>query len=153
MHKVYINNGIYKILFQLPIIVFSTLVSAVINFLLKKLSLTGEQILEIKKEKDFDRAKKKSKELIKCISIKLTIFFSISFIFMLFFWYFISCFCGVYINTQSILIKDTLISFCLSMIYPFGLSLFPGFFRFPALRAEKKDKEFMYKMSCIIAYI
>ena len=153
MHKIYINNGIYKILFQIPIMVYSTLVSAIINFLLKKLSLTGEQILELKQEKDFSKAKKKSKELIKCIYIKLSIFFSMSFIFMLFFWYFISCFCGVYINTQSILITNTLISFGLSMIYPFVLSLFPGFFRFPALRAEKKDKEILYKIGCIIAYI
>ena len=153
IHKVYIDNGIYKILFQLPIMIYSTLVSAVINFLLKKLSLTGQQILELKQEKDFAKAKKKSKELYKCISIKLAIFFSMSFIFMLFFWYFISCFCGVYINTQRILIIDTLISFCLSMIYPFGLSLFPGFFRVPALRAEKRDKEVMYKIGCIIAYI
>ena len=153
MHKIYINNGIYKILFQIPIMIYSTLVSAVINFLLKKLSLTGEQILELKQEKDFLKAKKKSKELIKCIYIKLSIFFNMSFIFMLFFWYFISCFCGVYINTQSILITDTLISFGLSMIYPFALSLFPGFFRVPALRAEKKDKEIIYKIGCIIAYI
>jgi hypothetical protein len=109
--------------------------------------------LEVKQEKDFSKAKKKSKELIKCIYIKLSIFFSMSFIFMLFFWFFISCFCGVYINTQSILITNTLISFGLSMIYPFGLSLIPGFFRIPALKAEKEDKEIIYKIGCIIAYI
>ena len=72
---------------------------------------------------------------------------------MLFFWYFIACFCGVYVNTQILLIKDTLISFGLSMLYPFGLDLIPGFFRIPALRAAKKDKNFIYKMSLIIALI
>jgi hypothetical protein len=153
MHKIYINNGIYKILFQIPIMIYSTLVSAVINFLLKKLSLTGEQILELKKEKDFSKAKKKSKELIKCIYIKLSIFFSMSFIFMLFFWYFISCFCGVYVNTQIIFIKNTFISFGLSMIYPFGLNLMPGLFRIPALRDEKKDRNCLYKISEYIAII
>ena len=72
---------------------------------------------------------------------------------MLFFWYFISCFCAVYKNTQMILIEDTLVSFALSMIYPFGLNLLPGMFRIPALRAVKKDKKCFYKISMILALI
>ena len=72
---------------------------------------------------------------------------------MAFFWYFISCFCAVYKNTQTILIKDTLISFALSMSYPFGLNLLPGMFRIPALRATNKDKKCLYKVSGLIALI
>ena len=72
---------------------------------------------------------------------------------MLFFAYFISCFCAVYKNTQIILIKNTLLSFTLSMIYPFGLNLLPGLFRIPALKASNKDKKCLYKISKIIAII
>ena len=72
---------------------------------------------------------------------------------MIFFWYFIVCFCAVYKNTQMILIKDTLISFAISMAYPFGLNLLPGMFRIPSLRAKKKDKKCLYKTSSIIALI
>ena len=72
---------------------------------------------------------------------------------MIFFWYFIVCFCAVYKNTQMILIKDTLISFALTMVYPFGLNLLPGMFRIPALRAQKKDKKCLYNVSSIIALI
>ena len=85
--------------------------------------------------------------------MKLIIFFVISFLLMLFFWYFISCFCAVYKNTQVILIKDTLISFLLSMLYPFGLNLLPGMFRIPALRAINKDKKYLYQCSKIVALI
>ena len=74
-------------------------------------------------------------------------------IIMIFFWYFISCFCAVYKNTQEILIKDTLISFALSMIYPFGLNLLPGMFRIPALRSITKDKKCFYKISGLVALI
>ena len=73
--------------------------------------------------------------------------------FSFFFWYFISCFCAVYKNTQNILIKNTLISFGLSMVYPFGLNLLPGIFRIPALRAPKKDKKCLYKISNLVAMI
>ena len=64
--------------------------------------------------------------------------------------YYIICFCGVYINTQIHLIKDTIISFGLSLIYPFGIYLIPGIFRIPALKAKKRDKIYMYKFSQII---
>ena len=72
---------------------------------------------------------------------------------MIFFWYFISSFCAVYVNTQKILINDTLISFGLSMLYPFGLNLLPGIFRIPALKAPKKDKNYLYKISQLVAII
>ena len=39
------------------------------------------------------------------------------------------------------------------MFYPFGLNLFPGMFRIPALRAKNKDKKCIYKISGIIALI
>ena len=72
---------------------------------------------------------------------------------MLFFWYFISCFCAVYYNTQIILIKSTFLSFGLSMIYPIGINLIPGIFRIPELRAEKKDKKCLYSFSQYVALI
>ena len=72
---------------------------------------------------------------------------------MLFFWYFISCFCAVYKNTQKILILDTIISFILSMIYPFALNLLPGLFRIPALKAKQKNKKYLYILSGYVALI
>ena len=153
MNKINEDKGEYDILFQIPQILYSTFISAVINMILKRLSLSEKQIISIKLEKDFLIAQKKSKEINKCIKLKLSIFFILSFILMVFFWYFIVCFCAVYKNTQMILIKDTLISFALSMIYPFGLNLLPGMFRIPALRAPKKDKKCLYNISIIIALI
>ena len=69
------------------------------------------------------------------------------------FWYYISCFCAVYKNSQIHLIKDTLISFGFSMLYPFALCILPGIFRIPALRADKSDKECLYKFSKILQLI
>jgi len=57
-------------------------------------------------EEDIIKARKRSKEVWSCIKIRLPIFFVLSYLFMLFFWYFISCFCSVYKNTQKILIYD-----------------------------------------------
>ena len=153
MHKIYIDNGAYNIIYQIPQILYSTLVSSLTNMILKQLSLSQKNILQIKQEKDKQIAMKKSKRIKHCIQIKFVIFFILSFLLLLFFWYFISCCCGAYKNTQIILIKDTLISFGLSMLYPFGLNLLPGILRIPSLRAKKKDKKCLYQTSGIIALI
>ena len=153
MHKIYKDSGIYNILYQIPQILYSSLVSSFINMLLKSLSLSEKDILKIKHEQSFKSTVTKSKKIEKCIRIKFIIFFIISLLLMIFFWYFISCFCAVYNNTQIILLKDTLISFGLSMTYPLAINLLPGMFRIPALRAKKKDKKCLYSFSKILSLI
>ena len=153
MNKINEDHGKYDFLYQIPQMFYSTLISACINILLKLLSLSEKQILDIKLKKSYTKAKKAYKSTMKCLKIKLTIFFVLSFLLMMFFWYFISCFCAVYKNTQKILIIDTMISFILSMIYPFGLNLFPGLFRIPALRSKDKNKKYIYIISGYIALI
>jgi len=153
MHKINEDKGAFNIIFQIPQILYSTVISAVINLILKRLSLSDSQILSIKQEKNLRNAKILGDKILVCLKIKFIIFFIISFLFSLFFWYFIAGFCAVYKNTQNILIKNTLISFGLSMVYPLGLNLLPGFFRIPALRAPKKDKNCLYKLSLLVAMI
>ena len=146
MHKIYKDIGSYNFIYQLPQMLYSVLISSLLNLIIRELSLTEKKILNLKnKYKDI---KNKKKELIKCLFYKFITFFIACFCLLLFFWYYISCFCAVYINTQTHLIKDTIISFCLSMIFPFGIYLLPGLFRIPALRDPKK--EFMYNFSKII---
>ena len=153
MHKIYTDNGKFDIIYQIPQILYSSIVSAIINMILKQLSLSEKNILSLKQVKDIKRIIYYSKRIKKCLKIKFTIFFILGFIFLFFFWYFLSCFCAVYNNTQIILIKDTLISFGLSMLYPFGLNLLPGLFRIPALKARKKDKKVIYKIGGIIGLL
>ena len=153
MHKIYEDEGVVNYLYQIVEIICTTIISSMINIILRKLSLIEDPILKIKCEKKSNKAIEMLRKAKKCIKIQFAIFFALSFLLIFFFWYFISCFCGVYINTEKILINDTLISFGLSLIYPFGLNLLPGIFRIPALRSKKKDKECMYKISRYISLI
>ena len=153
MHKIYVEGGVYNVIYRIPQILYSSILSSLINLILKTLSLSEKDLLKIKDEKDLKTSLANSKNIKKCLKIKMSVFFIISSLLMLFFWYFISCFCAVYNNTQIILIKDTLISLGLSMLYPFGLNLLPGIFRIPSLRAEKKDKKCLYGFSKIVALI
>ena len=155
MHKIFLDNGSYIFIYQVPQILYSSVISLTINILLKLLSLSESTILKLKKYQDINinniisRGKETEKELKK----KFIISFILHFLLMFFFWYYISCFCAVYNNTQMILIKDTLISFGFSNLYPFGIYLLPGIFRIPSLKAKNKDKKIFYQIGSTIALI
>ena len=153
MHQIYTDKGKYNLLYQIPQILYSTMISFFMTLILKKLSLSQNELIEIKKELDHIKSQQLADKSKKCLRIKLFSFFSFGLILLLFFWYYISAFAAVYTNTQIHLIKDTLVSFGISMLYPFIINIFPGIFRFPALKSEKKDKETLYKIGQIIALL
>ena len=63
MHKIYVDNGEFNIIYQLPQIFYSSIVPAVINIILKHLSLSEKSIIEIKQEKDFKTILNYSKKI------------------------------------------------------------------------------------------
>ena len=125
----------------------SSVVSDVIDALIKYLSLTEKDIISIKQLKNIKGFDSKIKDILHKIKIKLVFFFIVSFILLFCFWYYITCFCGIYVNTQIQLIKDTIISFCLSFIYPFFIYLIPSILRFCSLKTVKCKKQCLYKIS------
>ena len=154
MHKIFEDKGDFNIFSQIPEMIYSLLISAIINILLKQISLSEKSILSIKVHKNqITKMKNIIKDIKNCLIRKFILFFILDFLLLFFFWYFISCFCAVYINTQIILIEDTLISFALSMVYPFGTSLIPGIFRIPSLMASKKDKKCIYQIGLVISLL
>ena len=113
-------------------------------------SLTEKNILEIKNQKTNKSIHDTSVKIFKIISRKIIIFFVVNFLFLIFFWYYLSCFCAVYTNTQILLLKDTAISFCVSLLYPFIINLIPGILRNIALN---KGNKYLFIISRLIALI
>ena len=123
------------------------------NSLLQLLAFSEDGILEFKNNKNVSDVNERKIMLINKLVIKFILFFIISSIFLLKFWYYISMFCNIYENTQIHLLNDTLISFGLSLLYPFGIYLLPGIFRIHALSEGKKNDnkngkgKYLYKFS------
>ena len=141
MHKLYLNNGIYDFVQHLPQIIYSNIISGLIEILLCYLSLTDKSIYKIKHLMLLNLSEK-MRLVYKCIKIKLIIFFSFTFVFIIFYWYIISSFCSVYKNSQIIFIKDWIFSFLLGMIIPFFIYLIPSSLR--------KFSSYFYKCSKLI---
>ena len=153
MHKIYIDSGEFNLSYQLPQIIYSFLISYAINYIIEYLSLSEDSIISIKAIKGDNIYKsKKIIKCIKCMKIKFLFFFIITFILLIIFWYYISCFCCIYQNTQVHLFKDSLISFIISLLYPIFINLIPGIFRIPALHSKNSDKLCMYKLSKVIEF-
>ena len=153
LHKIYEDEGNYNFVYQIPQIIYSSLISVFINSLIKYLSLSQNDIIKIKQQQLKGNLDIKVEKILKIIKIKYALFFIITFLFLLSFLYYITCFCGIYVNTQIHLIKDSIISFCLYFLYSFFICLIPGIFRILALRAKKKNKKCLYNFSNIIQII
>ena len=136
------------LIYRIPLILYSFLISSILTIIINYFSLSQKSILEIKNERYMEKIEYKIPVIFKCLTIKFSIFFELSFIFLIFFWYYLSCFWDVYKNTQLFLIKDAIFCFILSLFYPFLINLLPGILRIPSL--SNRNRRIMYKFSKII---
>ena len=153
MHRKYVNGEDYTFVQKIPQLLFTLIVSHALEVLLCFLCMTDIHVYEIKSiHKDRNSGEKIIKILEK-IKRKLIAFFIITFLFFLFYWYFISAFCAVYQNTQKIFIRDSLISFATSLIDPFiiyGITVILRFISLTLCCRKNCCGGFLYKLSDII---
>ena len=148
MNKLYISYGEYDFIQQIPQMIYSIIISNIIDIFLCYLSLTDKPFYKIKrleKNKTFQIF-----EIIKCVKIKLIIFFIFTFIVFILFIYLISAFCAVYENTQRVYLEDSLFSFLLGIATQFVLYFFPSILRFISLKCKKRNLKCIYKLSEVI---
>ena len=142
------DGGEFNFIYQIPQILYSSLICILLNSIMKYFALSEHNIVKLKQEKIRYIFMKRTKNTIQNLKCKFAFFFIISFVLLIFFWYYLGCFCAIYKNTQLHLLKDSVISFGFSLLYPFGYYLIPGLFRIPAL--YKKDRKCLYNLSKLI---
>ena len=120
IRSVFINEGNFSLIENLPRIIYSYLIMIFINFFLKKL-ITTKNILEklIRQKYIYNIFVIKMKKRIKSINIKINIYFVINFIFSLFFIYYCTAFCAVYRYNQKFWLLNVFITIILNLIHPF----------------------------------
>ena len=150
MHQIYEDEGEFNFIYQIPQIVYSTLVSYFIDNFTAYLALSEDNIIELKQDKNLDNLNEQSRHINETLKIKFILFFIVNFIFILLFWYYLGCFCAVYKNTQYHLIKDTLISLGIGYITPFGTNLITAFIRINSLKTYTKGNKILFALSRIL---
>jgi hypothetical protein len=145
MHKVYVNYGKWDFIQNLQQSVYSLIISQIIQVFICYLTLTDKSVYQIKKNL-FEKKNRNDEifKILKCIRIKLCIYYVYTFIFFLLYWYLITSFCAVYNNTQKIFMKDSLTSFLGGIIYPFPLYIFPALLRILSLKPKKMKENIVF---------
>ena len=129
MHRLYEDDGKYNLIYRLPKIVISDLSMKIMTFILEVLIDYQEEFIELKNYLGKKKIKKEEKRrninnpkdfkgrtIKKSFQYRRIIFYIINIILNIFGWYFISCFCAVYHNTQKFLFFDFLSSIPMNII-------------------------------------
>ena len=154
MHKIYLSYGKYDFVQHIAQILMTMIFSQITEVFICYLSLTDSSIYEIKelkrnnKDKDNKEYYAEVFDILEKVNKKIKIFFTFTFIVMIFYWYSVACFCAVYRNTQIIFLKDCGISFLTELLEPFILYLIPSILR--AISLKCNGCSFVYKLSEMI---
>ena len=153
IHQINEDKGVFNFIYNIPKILYSCLISVVIDTILKLLALSESAMIKFKQNKNKKDLDIRELNLKRNLRFKFAFYFVLGFIVLIFCWFYLTMFCVVYKNTQVYLIKDTLISFGLSLFYPLLINLAPGIFRMPSLSGKKKQRTYLYMISKLLQII
>ena len=147
-HKLFMSGVKYYFSYQILQIILSVIITYFLETILCYVTYTDRYIYEIKNFYKNEKHNDDIFRILKYIRIKLITFFIVSFIILLFYWYFVSAFCAVYPNTQKIYILDCTISFLIFCVIPFITYAIVTILRVIAVQdREKKRCKCLYKIS------
>ena len=118
--------------------VYSSLLSSTLLIMLKFICLTHNSVRVLRKFKDLTVAKEKSVCVLRCIKVRVVLYYMLSFVFLIIFGYYILCFCAVFENTQIQLVKSTFTSWLISLTYPLIICLITSIFRALAFKCKNR---------------
>ena len=142
IHSVYINKlSDISIDWQNFLRSFAaSIISSIILLFLKLLCLSHNSIRKLKQNKNIEDTKEDMVCTLRCIKLRIFIYYIISIVFIIVFGFYIACFCEIFENTQILLLGTMAFSWVLNILYPFVVCFITSIFRRGALTCGKKDK-------------
>ena len=146
--KIYENElyGIKEFWVTLPKNVLSVILSEIYISFLEFLINSRNIEIFMKNFKFKEKYLRQINYLISSYQIKLNIYIIISNVSMVFFWYYVCAFCGVYQNSQINWLKDIFVSFLIGLIYPLILNLIATSMRYIGLKKRIKILVYISKL-------
>ena len=132
---------------------FSSIFSTIILVLLKLICLTHHSVRKLKNNENLEDIKVQSVKVLKCVRVRISLYYIFSLIFLLIFGFYVSCFCAIYENTQLILIESMATSWFLSLLYPFAICFLTSIFRIGSLKCGKRGISCCFKINKILQMV
>ena len=151
--KIYENElyGIKEFWVTLPKNVLSVILAEIYISFLEFLINSRNIEIFMKNFKFKEKYLRQINYLISNYQIKLNIYIIISNVSMIFFWYYVCAFCGVYQNSQINWIKDIFVSFLIGLIYPLILCLIATSMRY--IELKKRIKILIYISKLLLFFV
>ena len=135
---------------EFPKTIYSTILTIIITFFINFLTNQKDKLAELIEEyRTLPNYKQKLKDALKCLKIKLVLFFIINILLMLFFWYYCSCFGAVYVNSSKYWLFGMFESIIMGLLIPFIFTFITSLLRWISLKYEL---EWMYSITKIMAF-
>ncbi len=151
IHNIYINEGDYVIGYHAWKIFLAFIISIIFIKLIKWwITFYRRKSLNMKLLKRYTDTKNEILRMIEEYHFNLKIYFPISLILIIFFWYYVSCICAVFRYSLWCLLINWAICFIFHFCYSLVLNLIPATLRYISLK--KDGRECLYKASRIISY-
>ena len=77
MHVIYEEKGKFNFMYQIPQIIYSSLISGLLTFVIRNLSLTEKDIISLKMENNLFLLNKNHRKVLRNIKIKIIFYFII----------------------------------------------------------------------------
>ena len=144
---------LFSIINNITISLVSTIVSYILLYFFQSLTQSSDKIENLFKDQEsLLKADKKYKvnettkrkieddlnKIIKCLKIKIICFIIFEFLFMLFFYYYVTAFCQVYQSTQISWLLDCISSYFISLLISLSLSLICTFLYKISIKYHRK---------------
>ena len=151
IHKIYEKGNSNDIGLFIPYILISLIICYVLDKIIRYMSSSDSCIYSINNEKLYNNAKIRANQVRKLLFVKYICFYILGFVSLLIFGYYLAAFGSVYQNTQYILIKNVIISYIISLIFPFIFIALPSILR----RYSLKDasRKWIFNLSKYLQYI
>ena len=143
LFEVFKSQGIIGIFYDPLFLVYITLIPHIIKNILVLIVFTEDDILIIRNNNNYAK-RELIKDVLTIVTIKVKLFFALGIVTLIFFWVYIACFFSVFKKTTFFVLRNTLISFGVSMIIPILLGAIPAVLRTIALGNRKSEDRFIF---------
>ena len=149
LFEVFKSQGIIGIFYDPLFLVYITLIPHIIKNILVLIVFTEDDILIIRNNNNYAK-RELIKDVLTIVTIKVKLFFALGIVTLILVWAYIACFFSVFKKTTFFVLRNTLISFGISMIIPILLGVIPALLRTIALGDRKgKNRFYFYIISKI----
>ena len=116
--------------------VYSSILANALLIILKLICLTHNSVRQLRKNKNVESAQIESVCVLRCIKVRIIIYYILSFAFLLVFGFYVLSFCAIFENTQIELVKSTFTSWLISLLYPFIICFITSIIRSAAKKCK-----------------